>query len=235
MCRSLYDEYHILFESNLDKNGRVFARLANHNRNRNGKDTPKMRKSILILAGIIAAALLFGACTVAPSPAEDTASAEAAAAADEPQAEATDAAEGNGGASFSLTTLTGDPIDQTIFSDHKLTMVNYWATWCGPCVSEIPDLVKISEDYADKGFALIGVHVDETDLDGVKKFMEEQKISYPIILPEGFFLEMIQGYQYIPTTLFFDSEGKQVGEAVVGSMSYDDWADLIDLLLEQVA
>lgn len=200
-----------------------------------------MKKLTWILASIIATMLLFSACTAAPTVSEDTQSAEATAptvSEDTQSAEATDepqAAEPSDGVSFSLTTLTGDTIDQTIFSDHKLTMVNYWATWCGPCVSEIPDLVKISADYADKGFALIGVHVDDTDLDGVKKFMEDQKINYPIILPEGFFLEMIQGYQYIPTTLFFDSQGKQVGEAVVGSMSYDDWSGLIDLLLAQVS
>ena len=54
------------------------------------------------------------------------------------------------GLSFSLTTLTDETIDDSIISENKLTMVNFWATWCGPCVSEIPDLQLISEEYADK-------------------------------------------------------------------------------------
>lgn len=208
-----------------------------------------MKKLTWILASIVVTMLLFSACTAAPTVSEDSQSAEATAptvtvSEDAQSAEATDsavatdepqAAEPSDGVSFSLTTLTGDTIDQTIFSDHKLTMVNYWATWCGPCVSEIPDLVKISADYADKGFALIGVHVDDTDLDGVKEFIANQNIAYPVVLPEGFFLEMIQGYQYIPTTLFFDSQGNQVGEAIVGSMGYSDWAAEIEARLAQVS
>jgi len=189
-----------------------------------------MKKIIFLLIGVMAAMLLLGACTVAPAAVEAT---EAPAEATQAPAEATDAASADN--TFSLTTLTGDTLDETVFSDHKLVMVNYWATWCGPCVSEIPDLVKISKEYADKGFEIVGVLTGDDDIDGAKQFIADQKITYPIILPEDFFLDNADGIEAIPTTMFFDSEGKQVGETVVGSKSYEDWTGLIDLLLGQVS
>ena len=192
-----------------------------------------MKKVFLVLMSTLAV-LVLGACTLAPAqeaPAEAT---EAPVSTEATQAP--DAAQSDGSVeSFSYTTLTGDTLDQSIFSDHKLIMVNYWATWCGPCVSEIPDLIKISKDYADKGFALVGVNVDNSDVDGVKQFIADQGMTYPVIFADGFFLDEMQGYQYIPTTLFYDSTGKQVGQAVVGSNSYEDWSKLIDALLEQAS
>ncbi|HML67565.1 MAG TPA: TlpA disulfide reductase family protein [Clostridia bacterium] len=193
-----------------------------------------MKKTALILAGTLAMAFLANACTLLPAQTQPTAAPEATQAAEDTISP--DATETDGGTlEFSLTTLTGDTLDQTVFSDNKLVMVNYWATWCGPCVGEIPDLVKISNEYADKGFAMVGVLTGDDDIDGAKQFIADQGIAYPIVLPEAFFLDHADGIYAIPTTMFFDSTGKQVGDAVVGAKSHDDWAGLIDLLLSQVS
>ena len=192
-----------------------------------------MKKIALILTGLLAAAFLLTACTIAPAQEEATTAPEAAATEAATEPEATDAASDT--LEFSLTTLTGDTLDQTVFSDNKLVMVNYWATWCGPCVSEIPDLVKISKDYADKGFVIVGVLTGDDDIDGAKQFIDDQNMGYPVVMPEAFFLDQAAGIQAIPTTMFFDSTGKQIGDTVVGSRGYDDWAGLIDLLLTQVS
>lgn len=183
-----------------------------------------MKKIVLILASLTAAVFLMSACAplLAGEPKETPA----------PTA-ASDA--GSSFSDFSLTTLTGDTLDQTVFSDNKLIMVNYWATWCGPCVSEIPDLVKISKDYADKGFVIIGVLTGDDDIDGAKQFIADQKMAYPVVLPDGPFAAYSDSIYAIPTTLFFDSTGKQIGDAVVGAKSHDDWTGLIDLLLKQVS
>lgn len=201
-----------------------------------------MKKHILLLTALLTAAMLLTACA---TPSEPEATAAPAASTQTEQAEATEAAEATdsaedsasaaSGISFSLDTLTGGTIDQTIITNNKLTMVNYWATWCGPCVSEIPDLVEISEAYADQGFALIGVLTGDTDVDGAKEFIAEKNVSYPIVMPEGFFADMAGDIYAIPTTMFFDSEGNQVGDTIVGAKSYDDWSGLIDLLLSQVS
>lgn len=190
-----------------------------------------MKKIALILAGTLAMAFLMSACTTLPAQTQPTPAPEATAA-----PEATGTTETDGGAlEFSITTLTGDTLDQTVFADNKLIMVNYWATWCGPCVGEIPDLVKISKAYADKGFVIVGVLTGDDDTDGAKQFIADQGITYPIVLPEAFFQDHADGIYAIPTTMFFDSTGKQIGDAVVGAKSHDDWTGLIDLLLSQVS
>ncbi len=194
------------------------------------------KKIALILMSVFVLTAVLGACTVAQDTQDEadvTATAEATA---EPEATAaaTETTEDEG-LSFSLTTLTDETIDDSIISENKLTMVNFWATWCGPCVSEIPDLQLISEEYADKDFALIGVLFGDDDVSGAKDFIAEQGLTYPIILPEGPFFDMSMNIYAIPTTMFFDSNGEQVGQTVVGAKSYADWTGLIELLLEQVS
>ena len=157
-----------------------------------------MKKFALILAGTLAMAFLMSACTTQPAQAQPKPAPEATAS---PEATAAD----SDALEFSISTLTGDTLDQTVFSDNKLIMVNYWATWCGPCVGEIPDLVKISKAYADKGFVIVGVLTGDDDVDGAKKFIADQGITYPIVLPEAFFLDHSDGIYAIPTTMFFDS------------------------------
>ena len=191
-----------------------------------------MKKIVLLMTSLLAAVFLFSACSVSPAQPEGTpeaAATEASTAAEETSAEETTFAD------FSLTTLTGDTLDQSVFSDNKLIMVNYWATWCGPCVGEIPDLVDISKEYADKDFVIIGVLTGDDDIDGAKKFIADQSITYPMVQTEGPFLNYADSIYAIPTTMFFDSTGKQIGEAVVGAKSHDDWTGLIELLLKQVS
>jgi len=190
-----------------------------------------MKKISLILVALIAAGMLLTGCSLVPAAVQETPGPTAVEATTIPEATTSD----DGTLAFSLTTLTEDTLDQSIFTDNKLVMVNYWATWCGPCVAEIPDLIKISEDYADKGFAIVGVLTGDDDIDGAKQFIADQGMSYPVVLLEEFFADNAVGIQAIPTTMFFDSTGKQIGETVVGSRSYDDWAGLIDLLLTQVS
>lgn len=192
-------------------------------------------KTALIVVSVLMAAMLFGACKVSQPDTTQTDATQSEAS----EATAADAAEANAaadesGLSFSLTTLTGDEIDDSVVSSSKLTMVNYWATWCGPCVSEIPDIQQLSEDYADSGLSVIGVLFGDEDTDGAKEFLSETGVTYPVVLPEGAFLTLGSDIYAIPTTMFFDSDGSQVGDTVVGSKSYEDWAGLIELLLGQV-
>lgn len=136
--------------------------------------------------------------------------------------------------SFSLTTLQGEPLDDSYFAGQSLTMINYWATWCGPCVYEIPFLVTIAEEYADKGFAILGVLLWDEDIDGAKSFLDSQGVTYPVVNAEGRLAELGESFYGIPTTLFVDSEGNIVSEPVVGSRTHEEWTALIDELLAQV-
>ncbi len=62
--------------------------------------------------------------------------------------------------SFSATDLDGNAVDESIFSSSKLTMVNIWATFCGPCIGEMPDLGLLNEEYASEGFQVVGIVAD---------------------------------------------------------------------------
>lgn len=201
-----------------------------------------MKKRVLSLIAVLALASIFGACSLLAPAAQSTAAptetiAETAVEPDgEPTAAPAEAApEGYDGITFNLTGLMGETVDDSILRSNKLTMVNFWATWCGPCVAEIPALSQLNEDYADKGFGIIGVLTSDQNVEGAKEFLTEKGVSYPVVNLEGVFAEYAADIYGIPATLFFDADGKQVGDMVVGGMEYEDWAKLVDSLLEQVS
>lgn len=145
--------------------------------------------------------------------------------------------------SFSTTDLDGNSVDQSVFADHKLTMVNVWATFCGPCISEMPELGELASEYADKGMQIVGLVSDVTDSDGnldedqltlARDIVAETGANYLHVVPgEGLYglLSQVSG---VPTTLFVDSEGKQVGTAYIGAKDLDGWKAVADELLESL-
>ena len=144
---------------------------------------------------------------------------------------------------FSTTDLDGNSVDQSVFADHKLTMVNVWATFCGPCISEMPELGTLASEYADKGMQIVGLVSDVTDSDGnldeaqlslARDIVAETGANYLHVVPgEGLYglLSQVSG---VPTTLFVDSEGKQVGTAYIGAKDLDGWKAVADELLESL-
>lgn len=107
----------------------------------------------------------------------------------------------------------------------KVLLVNLWATWCGPCRFEIPELQAIHGRYKDRGFEVIGVSVDEGGADVVKPFVEEQKMTYPVVLdPRGQLADMLQ-VSVLPTTILVDRSGKitwkKIGAVMPGDTELD--------------
>ena len=131
---------------------------------------------------------------------------------------------------FKTTDRAGNTYDESIFASAKLTMINFWEPWCGPCVSEIPDLERLYEAYKDKGFQIIGVYSEthmESDVDGI---LEKGKVSYPILKYTSEFDVFQTGY--VPTTIFVDSKGHIIkmedgSGSVIGSNSYEGWEAII--------
>ena len=158
---------------------------------------------------------------------------------DEP-ADGTDAAEkagqtGAGSAiSFETTDLDGNPVSSAdIFSRNRLTMVNIWGTFCGPCINEMPDLEILNQRLGDKGCAIVGVVIDAGGdyqmevIRAAEEIIGDTGVSYLNLLPwEG--IDDQFPAQYIPTTYFVDSHGNIVGETAVGSRGADDYEALID-------
>lgn len=96
----------------------------------------------------------------------------------------------------------------------RTVLLNLWATWCGPCRYEIPELETLHKRYASRGFEVIGVSVDEVGAEAVKSFVEEQKMTYPVVLdPEGKLANVLQT-SMLPTSVLVDRNGKIVWKKV---------------------
>ena len=92
----------------------------------------------------------------------------------------------------------------------NVVLVNVWATWCGPCRFEIPELEKMNKDFGARGLKVIGVSVDDTGVDSVKQFVTEKKMTYPIVIDaEGKIANLLQT-SILPTTVLIDKSGKVV-------------------------
>jgi thiol-disulfide isomerase/thioredoxin len=98
----------------------------------------------------------------------------------------------------------------------KVTVVNYWATWCGPCVREIPAFNKVANELEDE-VVLVGISLDR-NVSAVHQFLQRQPIDYPIAHGDLRLTQFSGTVNSIPTTLFFDSRGQYAGK-VVGAMS----------------
>lgn len=146
--------------------------------------------------------------------------------------------------SFSTTDLEGNAVDQSILEDYDLTMVNVWATYCTPCLQEMPDLGELASEYADKGVQILGLVSDVLNSDGTisdsqvetaQEIVEETGASYQHLLPSADLLGLLSQIYGVPTTFFVDSEGNQVGYAYVTAMEREQFVEIIDAALAEVA
>ena len=146
--------------------------------------------------------------------------------------------------SFSTTDLEGNAVDQSILEDYDLTMVNVWATYCTPCLQEMPDLGELASEYADKGVQILGLVSDVLNSDGTisdsqvetaQEIVEETGASYQHLLPSADLLGLLSQIYGVPTTFFVDSAGNQVGYAYVTAMEREQFEEIIDAALAEVA
>ena len=145
--------------------------------------------------------------------------------------------------SFSATDFDGNTVDQSILADYDLTMVNVWATFCGPCINEMPDLGELAQEYADKKVQIIGLVSDVLNTDGTiseeqvqtaRDIVEQTGANYLHLLPSEDLYGVLGQISAVPTTFFVDSEGAQVGSAIVSAQSKDNWVQTIDAMLAEV-
>lgn len=139
--------------------------------------------------------------------------------------------------SFQAETLNGDTITEAVLEESALTMVNVWGTFCGPCISEMPDLGALHQEYADRGFRVVGIISDVTvpGDETAQEIVEQTGADYMhIVASEDLRSGALRVINVVPTTIFVNSEGKRVGEAYAGSRSKEEWAEIIETLLEEV-
>jgi cytochrome c biogenesis protein CcmG, thiol:disulfide interchange protein DsbE len=111
---------------------------------------------------------------------------------------------------YTALQLDGSKYDLATKRD-KVVLINVWATWCGPCRYEIPELQKLHEAYGPRGVEILGVSVDESGAQSVKEFIaQQQKMTYPVVLDaEGKIANILQT-SVLPTSVVVDKTGKIV-------------------------
>lgn len=122
---------------------------------------------------------------------------------------------------FSTTDMDGNKVTNDIFADYDLTVVNFWATYCNPCIDELPELAEWKKELPDN-VNLIGllVDVDEKGSDQYKlaeKIIKETGADYQHLIATEEFDDMISNLVGVPTTFFVDSTGKIIGEPFAGA------------------
>ncbi len=144
---------------------------------------------------------------------------------------------------FSATDISGDAVDESVLLDYDLTMVNVWATFCSPCIREMPDLGELAAEYSEKGVQIVGIISDVLNSDGTisqsqvdtaKDIVSKTKADYIHILPSHDLFGLLSQISSVPTTFFVDKNGNQAGSAYLGSKSKADWQKIIDETLAEV-
>lgn len=197
-----------------------------------------MKKRIkLVTALTLSMALLLAACG-AKEEKEDSQKADSG-----KTAESTENTENKGKNSdkvfgtFQSVTLEGEDVSETIFAQADLTMVNIWGTFCGPCIREMPDLGELNREYEDKGMKIVGLisDVGEAKDEKAEEIISTTKADYThIVASRDLATGILSKVSVVPTTIFVDKEGSQVGEVYSGARSKDDWQIIVDELLEEV-
>jgi len=152
---------------------------------------------------------------------------------------------GKGGtdlSSFTAQDVDGNEVDQSVFKGHKVTMINMWGTFCGPCLEEMPDIAELAKEYDLADVQVIGIVVDvpqnedgtydEAQLTKAKELIEQTGADYMHLLPSADLEELkLKSVNAIPETMFVDEEGKQLGKSYMGSRTKDEWKKILDDLL----
>ncbi|MDL2319265.1 TlpA family protein disulfide reductase [Eubacteriales bacterium OttesenSCG-928-A19] len=152
------------------------------------------------------------------------------------------ASEGDILAPINAESLNGtDDVTEAFFEAPYITLVNFWATWCGPCIAELPDLAQLSELTGGK-VQVVGVMLDAMDqtgrrdesaIEGMLALCDEASVTYPIVMPDEYLTQLSYTMQYVPTTLVVDFEG-EVHEVVIGSNSAEDWLAIAQKVVDEV-
>ena len=142
--------------------------------------------------------------------------------------------------SFETTDLDGNTVkSEDIFGEYRVTMINIWGTFCGPCIGEMPELEKLSKSISEKNCGVIGVVCDiygandSYTINSAKDIINSTGVTYMNVIPWKGIDDKLPS-KYVPTTYFVDSKGNVVGNVMVGANYAIDYEKEIDNILDKM-
>lgn len=140
---------------------------------------------------------------------------------------------------FTGTTIDGEVLTSDCLTQSKFTMINVWATYCNPCLAEMPDLGELASSYEKEEFQMLGIISDvaegagETDMEYAKELITKTGAEYPhLLLNESLYVNLVGAVDAVPTTFFVNQKGEPVGY-VVGAQTKETWEEIINDLLAE--
>lgn len=132
---------------------------------------------------------------------------------------------------FTLNDTQGIPVTLSGYKG-KVVLLDFWATWCPACQSEIPWYVEFAKKYQDKGLVVVGVSMDKDGLKVVQPYMQQKQMDYTVVLGNDNLVPPF-GLKTIPATMLIDRDGK-IAVAHTGVVHKDNFEGHIQELLKQV-
>jgi thiol-disulfide isomerase/thioredoxin len=121
--------------------------------------------------------------------------------------------------------LAGQPVDLAALKG-KVVVVDFWATWCGPCRMEIPGYIELQKKYGKDGLVIIGVSLDQKGPKHVQKFVEANGMNYTVVMGDDQAVDAFGGFNGIPTTFLIGRDGK-IRHQKTGSMEHAEYEEIV--------
>ena len=112
-----------------------------------------------------------------------------------------------GAPDFTLRDASGKRVSLSDFKG-KVVVLNFWATWCGPCKTEIPWFIDFQKEWQSRGFTVLGVSMDEDGWKAINPYVAEKKINYPVLLGDEDVNQAYGGIDALPTTFIISRDGR---------------------------